>query len=120
MKSATAMTVPSSGADLPPMFGVEPGRLPHPWRVCFPSPSGRMQGLTVREMRFLECLASGASNKDMAQRLFVTPNTVKFHLKNLYKKFGVSTRLQAVKAAQDLGLLTPPSNPATSSTQVSS
>ncbi len=50
-------------------------------------------------------LANGVSNKEMAQRLFVSENTVKFHLKNVYSKLGVVTRLQAINAARQLGFI---------------
>jgi LuxR family maltose regulon positive regulatory protein len=50
-------------------------------------------------------LANGISNKEMAQKLFVSENTVKFHLKNVYSKLGVSNRLQAINAARQLGFI---------------
>jgi LuxR family maltose regulon positive regulatory protein len=41
----------------------------------------------------------------MAQRLFVSENTIKFHLKNIYAKLCVANRLQAINAARQLGLV---------------
>jgi ATP/maltotriose-dependent transcriptional regulator MalT len=41
-------------------------------------------------------LAQGHANKEIAQRLFVSIDTVKTHLRNIYKKLGVTSRLQAV------------------------
>ncbi len=67
-----------------------------------------IEPLTDRELRFLDCLANGVSNKEIARSLCVSENTVKFHLKNVYSKFAVRTRLQAIKAAYELGVLTPP------------
>jgi LuxR family maltose regulon positive regulatory protein len=61
--------------------------------------------LTDREREILTFLASGVPNRDMAQRLFVSENTVKFHLKNIYSKLDVANRLQAVIAARQLGLI---------------
>lgn len=53
-------------------------------------------GLTPRERELLASLASGLTNAQMAERLEISLNTVKFHLKNLYDKLGVSNRAQAV------------------------
>jgi len=69
-----------------------------------------IEPLTDRELRFLDCLAHGVSNKEIARSLSVSENTVKFHLKNVYSKFAVRTRLQAITAAYELGVLTPPAN----------
>lgn len=74
-----------------------------------------IEPLTDRELSFLDCLANGVSNKEIARSLCVSENTVKFHLKNVYSKFAVGTRLQAIKAAYELGVLTPPENPQRSS-----
>jgi len=67
-----------------------------------------IEPLTDRELRFLDCLAHGVSNKEIARSLCVSENTVKFHLKNVYSKFAVRTRLQAIKAAYELGVLPTP------------
>ena len=64
-----------------------------------------MQPLSDREKEMLIFLANGVSNKEMAQRLFVSENTVKFHLKNVYSKLGVVNRLQAINAARQLGFI---------------
>jgi LuxR family maltose regulon positive regulatory protein len=63
------------------------------------------QPLSDREKEMLIHLANGVSNKEMAQKLFVSENTVKFHLKNVYSKLGVANRLQAINAARLLGFL---------------
>lgn len=55
-----------------------------------------LMSLTPRERQLLEQLAEGASNGQIAGRLSVSVNTVKFHLKNLYEKCGVRNRAQAV------------------------
>lgn len=71
-----------------------------------PACAGRMvEPLTDRERHFVDCLAKGASNKEIARMLQVSENTVKFHLKNVYSKFAVKTRAEAVRAAVELGLL---------------
>lgn len=62
-------------------------------------------GVSEREYEVLELLAKGHSNKEIAERLFVSPNTVKTHLANLYGKLEVSRRTQAVQKARELRLI---------------
>ena len=52
--------------------------------------------LTARERELLERLAEGLSNEGLARRFGLSPNTVKFHLRNLYEKLGAANRAQAV------------------------
>lgn len=61
--------------------------------------------LTDSEKNILAFLARGVSNKVIAAELFVSENTVKFHLKNIYGKLGASSRLQAINAARRTGLV---------------
>lgn len=61
--------------------------------------------LSPRETEVLAELALGRSNKEIARALDMTENTVKFHLKNIFAKFGVDNRTMAVVAARDRGLL---------------
>lgn len=62
-------------------------------------------GLTRQELRALELIAAGQSNKEMARTLGVAPNTVKTHLANLFTKLEVSRRTQALAKARDLTLI---------------
>lgn len=62
-------------------------------------------GLTGQEMRVLEKLAAGQSNKEIARTLGLSPNTVKTHLANLFAKLEVARRTQAVGKARDLHLI---------------
>jgi len=62
-------------------------------------------GITKREHAVLEQLAGGKSNKQIAQALHVSPNTVKTHVSRLYEKLEVSQRVQAVQKAKDLELI---------------
>jgi DNA-binding NarL/FixJ family response regulator len=57
-------------------------------------------GLTLRQMDVLRLLASGASNKVIAQSLGISPATVKNHLDAIFEKMGVANRLQAVMLAR--------------------
>lgn len=61
--------------------------------------------ITKREHTVLERLAHGHSNKEIADQLHVSPNTVKTHVSKLYDKLGVKQRVQAVQKAKDLDLI---------------
>ena len=62
--------------------------------------------LSPRELEILQELALGFSNKDIARMLDMTENTVKFHMKNIFKKLDVDNRLRAVSTGQEMGLIT--------------
>ncbi|MEO1552941.1 MAG: response regulator transcription factor [Pseudomonadota bacterium] len=62
-------------------------------------------GITEREYAVLEHLAGGQSNKEIAESLHVSPNTVKTHVSRLYDKLDVKQRVQAVQKAKDLELI---------------
>ncbi len=62
-------------------------------------------GISDREYAVLELLAGGQSNKEIARKLSISPNTVKTHVANLYTKLEVSKRTEAVNAARELGLI---------------
>jgi two-component system, NarL family, response regulator LiaR len=66
-------------------------------------------GLTRRELEILRLLAEGHSNSQLAGMLWVTEQTVKFHLSNIYRKLRVANRTEASRWAQRNGLLTEPS-----------
>ncbi|HEY0943366.1 MAG TPA: LuxR C-terminal-related transcriptional regulator [Steroidobacter sp.] len=63
------------------------------------------QTLTEREKDLLRMVASGYTNQDLAERLSVSENTVKWHLRNVYDKLNTRNRLQAVNTARHLGLI---------------
>jgi DNA-binding NarL/FixJ family response regulator len=62
-------------------------------------------GLTDRELSILRLVAEGLSNLDIASRLYVTEQTVKFHLSNIYRKLGVGNRTEATRYAYRNGLI---------------
>lgn len=61
--------------------------------------------LTPREYEILREIAAGLANKEIEEKLVISQNTVRTHIKNLYSKLGVSSRTQAVKRARDLNLV---------------
>ena len=61
--------------------------------------------ISARELEVLDLLAAGRSNKEIARRLDVSPNTVKTHLANLYEKLEVERRTEAIRRARDLGMI---------------
>ncbi len=65
-------------------------------------------GLTERETSILEALAKGKSNDEIAKELWVTQQTVKFHLTNIYRKLGVKNRTEATRIAYQRGLVDNP------------
>jgi len=62
-------------------------------------------GLTAREVEVIKLLASGKSNKDIAEELFLSPKTVARHLSNIFAKTGSGTRAAATAFAYDNGLM---------------
>jgi len=73
----------------------------------FVADTARLQslGITPREFEVLQLIAEGLSNKEMAERLFVSENTVKTHTSRLFDKLGASRRTQAVQLAKSQGLI---------------
>lgn len=62
-------------------------------------------GITRRELEILEAMAAGLSNREIAERLFVSENTVKTHASRLFDKLGARRRTQAVQSAREAGLI---------------
>ncbi|MEM1150031.1 MAG: helix-turn-helix transcriptional regulator [Pseudomonadota bacterium] len=62
-------------------------------------------GISPREVDILALLGEGLSNKEIARRLEISPNTVKTHLARLFEKLDVRRRTQAIRKAQALSIL---------------
>ncbi len=62
-------------------------------------------GISAREAEVLREIAAGHSNKEIARRLHVSPNTVKTHVARLYEKLGAVRRTDALRRARELGLV---------------
>jgi DNA-binding NarL/FixJ family response regulator len=63
--------------------------------------------LTTREVEILQLVAAGSTNSEVAQKLWVTEQTVKFHLRNIYRKLDVANRTEASHFAHVNGLVKP-------------
>ncbi|MFA9401368.1 MAG: response regulator transcription factor [Acidobacteriota bacterium] len=66
---------------------------------------GGSAGLSEREMEVLGLVATGATNREIAGQLFLSPHTVKEYTSAIYRKLGVRNRAEAVRSAQGQGLL---------------
>jgi DNA-binding CsgD family transcriptional regulator len=84
--------------------GIDQGRPVMLSEVCAPL-SLRREPLTEREIEVLALLATGMSNAEIGAELFISVNTVKSHLKNVYGKLGVSNRTRALSTALELGVI---------------
>jgi DNA-binding NarL/FixJ family response regulator len=96
------------GKDVPPadlpslMRRVASGVLVRPRATANGGPA---QALTAREREVLALVADGLSNHEVGDRLFITDQTVKFHLGNVYRKLAASNRTEAARKAMKAGLI---------------
>jgi DNA-binding CsgD family transcriptional regulator len=81
--------------------------VPVPTRQPFALNEERLKGLgiTKRELEILELIANGMSNREIAEKLFVSENTVKTHSSRLFDKLSAKRRTQAVQIGKELGLI---------------
>jgi DNA-binding NarL/FixJ family response regulator len=70
-----------------------------------PGSAAKAAGLSPKELDVLEHIALGRSNKQISEVLWITQDTVKFHLRHIYKKLGVGNRTEALRAAHELALV---------------
>jgi LuxR family transcriptional regulator, maltose regulon positive regulatory protein len=78
--------------------GTDPSKFKH-------TGSGLVEPLSERELEILQLLAEGRTNPEIANELYLSPNTVKAHTRNIYGKLGVNNRTQAGVRARALGIL---------------
>jgi DNA-binding CsgD family transcriptional regulator len=79
-----------------------------PSELTPPAHATFIETLSRRELDVLRLMADGQSNQEIAQILVVALNTVKMHIKHIYRKLNVKNRVQAVAHARHLGLLVTP------------
>jgi DNA-binding NarL/FixJ family response regulator len=72
-----------------------------------PTPHRALSDLTPRELEVLRLLATGLSNAELADRLFLSPTTVKTHISRILSKLDLRDRVQAVVLAYETGLIAP-------------
>lgn len=75
------------------------------------APQSTQEELTPRELEVLQYVAKGATNKEIAEALFITENTVKIHLRNILGKLHLQNRIQAATYALQKGLISDPKQP---------
>jgi DNA-binding NarL/FixJ family response regulator len=61
--------------------------------------SGAWSGLTAQQRRIVEAVGNGASNREVAAKLFLSPRTVDYHLRNVYMRLGVRSRAELIRYA---------------------
>jgi ATP/maltotriose-dependent transcriptional regulator MalT len=61
--------------------------------------------MTPRELEILELIAKGLSNREIAEAVFVSENTVKTHSSRVFEKLGAKRRTQAVQLGKEFGLI---------------
>lgn len=79
--------------------------LPAPHSFTLNEVKLRELGITRRELEILELIARGLSNREIAEKLFVSENTVKTHSSRLFDKLSAKRRTQAVQFGKELGLI---------------
>jgi len=72
--------------------------MPVGWQAASLRLETPLAALSAREREVLDLAASGMSNKEIAERLTISVNTVKFHLRTIYSRLGVRNRVQAMRA----------------------
>ena len=87
-------------------FGAEP-QPHHESPSVSPRPSAQplLEPLSEREIEVLVLIAQGLTNRQVAERLYLSLHTVKVHTRNIYGKLNVHNRTQATARARDLGIL---------------
>jgi LuxR family maltose regulon positive regulatory protein len=106
MLDTVAPTMPVYGPVVAALAGEVPGFLAAPSPVSLPRRiGGLVEPLTDRELTVLRYLQGTLSNAEIADMLYVSINTVKSHVKTLYRKLNTGRRRDAVRRARELGLI---------------
>lgn len=87
---------------------MEKVRRRHPIATVRPDEEEKLPGqgmVTEQEAKVLHLISNGLSNKEIAAQLDISVETVKYHIKNLYRKFAVNNRVQVVKHARESRIL---------------
>jgi LuxR family maltose regulon positive regulatory protein len=107
-------TVADEGTEVHELIELAAWRVPDAWlgrlrHVLVPTweshESGPVEPLTERERDVLRLLPSRLTLREVASELYISSNTLKFHLRAIYRKLGVDSRTSAVKAARQMRLL---------------
>jgi DNA-binding CsgD family transcriptional regulator len=80
-------------------------RVPAPQSFALNEARLKDLGITKRELEILELIAQGMSNREIAEKLFVSENTVKTHSSRLFDKLSAKRRTQAVQIGKEMGLI---------------
>jgi LuxR family maltose regulon positive regulatory protein len=96
---------PGPSVHAPPLVEPSPSVVGRPSSSVGRPPSSLVEPLSERELEVLSLLAAGQTYREIAGALYVSVNTVKTHLKNVYGKLGVSDRRAAAAVARELGLV---------------
>jgi DNA-binding NarL/FixJ family response regulator len=75
-----------------------------PTRVVFDESSAERLGLTPREAEVLALVATGRTNRQIGEELYVSDKTASVHVSNILRKLGVNSRVDAAAVAQRLGM----------------
>ena len=94
-----------SWAISPTVGGTNPVPADPPATFTLNQPQLDALGITPRELEILSLIAQGLSNREIADRLFVSENTVKTHCSRAFDKLGARRRTQAVQLGKQLGIL---------------
>jgi DNA-binding CsgD family transcriptional regulator len=71
------------------------------WRSAGERPAQGVEGLTETERGITELVCQGLTNRQIAEQMFVSANTIAFHLRNIYRKLGVASRVQLARVVPD-------------------
>ena len=73
--------------------------------LIYPLPEPLIEPLSQRELKILQLIAQGLSNREIGERLFLALDTVKGHNRKIFDKLQVQSRTEAIARARELGLL---------------